>query len=345
MTVESSAGPPDSAAVGDALVAAGEQRVHPPTTVQPLGLGASRECWLVAAGDRRYVLKRDPPAERCPATSRLREYLMIGAAGAAGVPVARPVCVEPAGGRFGSAGFLTEFVNGTSSPRKLLDLDEPAATRVLRQLGGAVGHLHRLDPLTTDVPTDEDQHWQASASPGAADPVPAVLDGLGAAADELAPDRPTFALALRWAELNRPAPVPPVVVHGDFRIGNMIVNESGVAALVDWEFARYGDIAEDLAFFCLRPWRFGRERYPAGGIGSRRTLLAGYAEVSGVEISAERMHYWEVVNQIRWGLYCLQQAVGYIRGEHHSLERFVLGRRAAEAEWDVLSLIAEAVHE
>jgi aminoglycoside phosphotransferase (APT) family kinase protein len=217
---------------------------------------------------------------------------------------------------------------------------------VLRQLGGAVGCLQRLDPTATDVPTDgKDQRWQASASPGTADTVPAVLDGLGAAADELAPDRPAFALALRWAELNRPAPAPPVLVHGDFRLGNIIVNQSRVTALVDWEFARYGDIAEDLAFFCLRPWRFGRDQHPAGGIGSRRALLAGYSEETGIEISMERMHYWEVVNQIRWGLYCLRQAAGYIGGEHRSLERLVLGRRAAEAEWDVLSLVTEALSE
>jgi Ser/Thr protein kinase RdoA (MazF antagonist) len=172
-----------------------------------------------------------------------------------------------------------------------------------------------------------------------------VLDGLGAAVDELAPDRPAFALALRWAELNRPAPVPPVFVHGDFRIGNVLVDESGVVAVVDWEFARYGDIAEDLAFFCMRPWRFGRQQYPAGGIGSRQTLLDAYAEVSGVDIPRKRMHYWEIVNQIRWGVYCLSQTADYSSGEHQSLEPFVLGRRAAEAEWDVLSLIAEAVDE
>lgn len=343
MSVEPSAEAPDLAAVGDALIAAGEERVSLPITLRPLGLGASRECWLVMAGERRYVLKRDPPAEQHPATSRMREYLTINAARAAGVPVARPVWAEEAGGRFGSAGFLTEFVCGTSSPRRILDLDEQAATRLVRQLGGTVARLRHVVPGSTDTRTEgARQGWQTSASPDAADAVPTILDGLGAAIDELAPDRPAFALALRWAELNRPVPVPPVVVHGDFRIGNVIVNESGVAALIDWEFTRYGDIAEDLAFFCLRPWRFGRTHRHAGGIGSRQILLDGYAEVSGIEIPRERMHYWEVVNQIRWGVYCLRQAFGYKGGEHNSLERFVLGRRAAEAEWDVLSLIAEA---
>jgi aminoglycoside phosphotransferase (APT) family kinase protein len=95
----------------------------------------------------------------------------------------------------------------------------------------------------------------------------------------------------------------------------------------------------------MRPWRFGRQQYPAGGIGSRQTLLDAYAEVSGVDIPRKRMHYWEIVNQIRWGVYCLSQTADYSSGEHQSLERFVLGRRAAEAEWDVLSLIAEAVDE
>ncbi len=330
---------PDSAAVRDALLEAGETDVGLDVTLEPLGLGASRECWLVHGGARRYVLKRDPVNEPAPATSRLQEHRVVIAAATAGVPVARPVCAEPVGGRFGTAGFLTEFVDGTASPRKLLELDGSSRTNVVRQTGTALGALARTDLRGLDLMPAVGS--EASVAPDADDTVPAVLEGLGKEVDELAADRPVFALGLRWLELNRPPPTAPVLVHGDFRLGNLIVDPQGVRAVVDWEFSRYGDPAEDLAFFCLRPWRFGRDSLEAGGLGSREVLLAGYAAESGTSVSVERVHFWEVVGQLRWGLYCLRNAAGYGREDHKSLERLLLGRRVAEVEWDVLSLIQE----
>jgi aminoglycoside phosphotransferase (APT) family kinase protein len=332
---------PDVAAVREALVEAGETDIGRNVRLQPLGLGASRECWLVHTGMRRYVLKRDPVSERSPATSRLQEYRVLNAAAAAGVPVARPVCAEPVGGRFGTPGFLTEFVAGTASPRKLVALDESSRTRVLREVGSALGRLAGADLRDLDLVWDIGS--QTSVAPDADDAVPAVLEGLASEIDELASDRPAFALGLRWAERNRPPPAKPVLVHGDFRLGNLIVDEQGLRAVVDWEFSRYGDIAEDLAFFCLRPWRFGRDALQAGGLGSREVLLAGYAAEAGTSVPSERVHFWQVVGQLRWGLYCLRNAAGYGKGEHKSLERLLLGRRAAETEWDVLSLIQESM--
>ena len=58
-------------------------------------------------------------------------------------------------------------------------------------------------------------------------------------------------------------------MHGDFRMGNLIVDDSGLAAVLDWELVHIGEVYEDLAWFCIRAWRFGApEDLGAGGLGS-----------------------------------------------------------------------------
>ena len=64
----------------------------------------------------------------------------------------------------------------------------------------------------------------------------------------------------------------PVVVHGDFRIGNLVVDESGLVGVLDWEFAHLDDPARDLAFSLVRAWRFGARRPPARRDRRRRAV-------------------------------------------------------------------------
>ncbi len=75
--------------------------------------GASRQTWLVAAGERRWVLRRDPPGAESFSPLAI-EVEVTAAAAEAGVPVPRIVAFEEDGGRFGSAGFLMDHVDGTS---------------------------------------------------------------------------------------------------------------------------------------------------------------------------------------------------------------------------------------
>ena len=92
---------------------------------------------------------------------------------------------------------------------------------------------------------------------------------------------------------NLPAPPPPSIVHGDFRLSNLVVAEDGRPTLIDWEFVHAGDGAEDLGWMCVRSWRFGaaaaraRLRLPRGaarrlrggrrpgGVARRAALVGG----------------------------------------------------------------------
>ena len=70
-------------------------------------------------------------------------------------------------------------------------------------------------------------------------------------------------------------------MHGDFRIGNVMVGEEGLRAVLDWELAHVGDPFEDLGWLCVRSWRFGVDHLPLGGIGRREELFDAYAKASG----------------------------------------------------------------
>ena len=95
-----------------------------------------------------------------------------------------------------------------------------------------------------------------------------------------------------------------MLVHGDYRTGNYLADETGVTAILDWEGAHLGDPVEDLGWVCVKSWRFGSVDKPAGGFGSREELWAAYERAGGGEVDPARAHWWEVFGTVRWGIIC-----------------------------------------
>lgn len=319
---------PDPAKLREALVDAGETDPGVGLGVAPLPGGASRELWALTpsgADAPAWVLRRDPAGET-PQTSRTAEYAVQRAASDAGVPVPRPVAAEGAGGRFGTAGMLMAWVDGESIPRRVMrgPALQDARAALPHELGAALARLRVMDvgSLEPHAPAPRDAALTA---------LEAVLDQLDATGEAL----PVLELALRWLALHLPAPARPSVVHGDFRLGNFIVGAGGLRAIVDWEFWHLGDPVEDLAWVCARPWRFGADTMPVAGIGPAEELLAGF----GTAVEPDRLRWWSVLVQAKWGAYCAHQAALRRAGKHASLERTVLARRVAEAEWDLLVIL------
>ena len=91
-------------------------------------------------------------------------------------------------------------------------------------------------------------------------PAATALAEIEVTVSDLVPNRPAFALGLRWLERHLPGPPPRhTVVHSDIRNGNLIINKDGLAAVLDWEGARRsGDPMQDLAWPALRMWRYFR---------------------------------------------------------------------------------------
>jgi aminoglycoside phosphotransferase (APT) family kinase protein len=298
--------------------------------------GASREAWLLQAGGGSLFLRRDPPGGTESLLSQAGEYEVVGAARAAGVPVPEPLHHEPMGGRFGSAGVLYGFVEGESIGRRIIRKPEfKGAREVLpAQIAAALARIHA-------IPVDR---LEGALGPAPRNPLEVALDAWERALDSVTWQAlPAVELGLRWLRLNRPGPVEPALVHGDFRLGNFIVSpEDGLRAVIDWELCHPGDPAEDIGWLCIRSWRFGADGSRVGGVGDLHSFLAAYAEAGGAEITPQRVLWWEVFGNVKWAVICAQQAGRHLSGREPSLELASLGRRICEPEWDLLELVRQA---
>ena len=215
------------------------------------------------------------------------------------------------------------FVEGETIPRRILRDDTLAGARaaLAAQCGRVLAAIHRIPPH--DVP----------GLPGG-DPV----EQLRAVVDRLGQPHPAFELAFRWLGDNRPPRSAQVVVHGDFRNGNLIVGPDGIRAVLDWELSHLGDPLEDLGWLCVKAWRFGSP-LPVGGFGPVDQLVDAYAGASGAPVDRAALHWWEVLGTLRWGVICIVQTFTHLSGTVRSVELAAIGRRVCEVEWDLLELL------
>lgn len=301
-----------------------------PPTLTAIPGGASRQTFLIETGKERLVLRRDPPGVQSFNPLKL-EARVIAAAKAVGVPVPQVLRFEPEGGRFESPGLLMSHVEGTSVGPRLLHREEYAQAREVlpAQLAAALAGIHSVPPFRVDgLPGEVD-----------ANPAAAACDLWEAALDEWGYPQPALEAGLRWLRLHLPEPVEPRLVHGDFRLGNFIASEDGLSAVIDWELCHCGDPAEDLAWLCVRSWRFGNDALPAAGMGERRALLDAYEQAGGARPGPQRLRWWEAMGNLKWAVICARQAQDHLTGVRRSHELASLGRRICEPEWDLLELI------
>jgi aminoglycoside phosphotransferase (APT) family kinase protein len=292
---------------------------------QRLTGGAVMESWRFVADDSAYVLRRAPSLAFMEARpyGHSTEAALIEAARLADVTAPEMVAVlEPEDGL--GSGFIMRALPGTADPKVILGCDDPAG--LLRQAARDLARIHSL--RQADVP----------------DGVP-VMDTRAGIADlkaqfiEAGGDRPIIALGLKWLEDNCPPPVEPVLNHGDYRMGNLLVEGSRLTGVLDWELAHFGDPHEDLAFGCMAVWRFARYDRPALGLGSLEDYIAAYEAESGTQVDPARFRFWTIYRTVWWALGCLKMAAQWRSGADRMLERVVISRRTSEQELDLLLLL------
>lgn len=262
----------------------------------------------------------------------LTEAELIELAEAAGVPVPHVHFASEDPSWVGGPFFITDRVEGETVPRRVLRQVAADGTgkAIVHALGRAFAALHR-------VPVE--QAPAALEQPEAKNPAEAALTRLAEQMDMLLQPAPVFSLGLRWLSRELPAPPPRLtIVHDDVRNGNIIVDHDGLAAVLDWEVAKIGDPMEDLAWPCLRCWRFGEDGKEVGGFAAREGLIRGY-EGGGGQFDAQRFHWWKVLGTMRWGLGLAGQARGHLDGTFSNIVMAASGRRVAEQEYDLLCLL------
>ena len=290
--------------------------------------GASRTTWAfdaVTPDERRSLILRIGPPDDVHAGMEL-EARAQAAAAAAGAPVPHILVADDSPAALGNPFLICDEIKGETIVRRIqrtLDKDEGAAgrTRLLLQCAEALAAIHRAETNDPKLSTqDQLAEWRER------------LDAMG---DTTA----TFEWAFRWLAAHRPAPSASRLVHGDYRMGNLIIDGSELAAVLDWELVHIGEVYEDLAWFCIRAWRFGAPAdRAAGGLGSVEDFLRGYERAGGAQVDRVAFHWWLVLATLRWGVICRCQAERHLSGQTRSVELAAIGRRVCETEWDLLTL-------
>lgn len=302
-----------------------------PQGLERLSGGANMESWRFAAGPETCVLRRAPGGDQLVGGRAIgldTEAALIRAACAAGVRAPEVLVeLEPQDGI--GTGFIMRAIPGTPDPTVILAESDGEA--LIAQIGSEMAATHRIDyAALTELPVFENE---------------AALAALRERYLSYGGDRPILSLALRWLEANVPAPVPPRLVHGDFRMGNLLADHGKLTGVLDWELAHIGDPHEDLAYGCMTVWRFSRPDRPAFGLASVESLARAYEAAGGETFDPVRFRYWLVYRTFWWALGCIQMGNTWRNHLDRSLERVVVARRTSEQELDLLRLLEDLAPE
>ncbi len=309
--------------------------------VERLSGGASQETYRLeiktSAGLRTLALRRSQggKGEEARAVERSAPGLRIEAklmqvARENGIPEPEVFYVLEPGDELG-AGFVMEWLDGVALGARIVRSPDLAETRPMlaRQCGEILGRLHTIDLEGHGLDQD-------LASLSAVD----FIEQTRRRYEALDTPQPMIDFTARWLMENLPDSPKRTLVHNDFRNGNLMVDRTGVIAVLDWEIAHIGDPMRDLGWICTNSWRYGAgPELPVGGFGTYEDLFAGYEATSGRRVDLERVRYWEVFGSFWWAVSTLGMTQHYRQGLDRSVERVTIGRRTTECQVDCVNLL------
>ena len=247
-----------------------------PLTATKFKGGQSNPTYRIDTPGASYVLRRQPFGKLLPSAHAVdREYAAMTGLFPTGFPVPRTygLCEDPE--VIGSKFFVMSMADGRSLWNGALPGMEPEERRALyHALIDTMADLHLNQPdrigmgdygKPTDYCARQIARWTKQYKLSETEHMPEM--------ERL----------IEWLPQTLPEQTRTSVVHGDYRIDNMIwaKDRPEVLAVLDWELAHVGPPEYDLAWLCVPSWRFQRPDLPVGGFGTREDLLAGY-EAAGI---------------------------------------------------------------
>jgi aminoglycoside phosphotransferase (APT) family kinase protein len=287
------------AAVLDVLRAAGVDTAGSWRITQLAG-GWSRHTHLLTGGDgvgeRAYIVRVKPTGALLE-TDLVREYRVYAAAGAAGVPVPRVYGVDPqADTALGGPFFVMDRVAGRSplvwrhGDRSALEANWAGSRSVADGVVAALAATHEV-PVADLGFLGPPQSFRE------------VVQRWRDTYDEHATvEDPVVAEAFEWVLARDPGPVEPRLVHADFRIGNVLLHDERVTAVIDWELAYLGDPLFDLGYAAM-PYYAGKFVAPGsplvGAFAEADWFVAEYERLRGVRVDREAVRTYTVLGTLQ----------------------------------------------
>ncbi len=313
--------------------------------VRQFDSGHSNPTFFIAAdmsgGKRRdFVLRKKPPGKLVASAHQVdREFRVISALARTDVPVApaRLLCTDDS--VIGQMFYLMEAVPG----RILIDASMPDQSReertaIFDSMNDVLARLHKVDPAKVGL-GDYGRHGQYIARQ--------VARWSKQYAELKTEDIPAMDKLSAWLPENIPAEDPTTIVHGDYRLGNLIVHptEPRVVAVLDWELSTLGHPLCDVAYNCLGyhlpdpPHGFAKVDFDRLGLPTEQDYVAAYCRRTGRQ-SIPHWNYYLAFSLYR--LAAIAQGV-YRRGlqgnssNPESIKMSRSARERAELAWSLVS--------
>ncbi len=294
--------------------------------------GQSNPTYRISAADgKRYVLRRKPPGKLLPSAHAVeREYKVIKALCGVGFPVAEPYVLCEDESVIGTAFYVMDCVDG----RVLWDQSLPGMSRSERaaiwdELNRVIAQLHKIDYEAAgladfgkpgDYVARQVSRWSKQYQASETQKIEAM--------DHL----------IAWLPKNIPPASATSIVHGDFRLDNVVFHpsEPKILAVLDWELSTLGDSLADFSYHCMS-WHIppGQFRGIAGlnlaelGIPGESEYVARYCARSGRKaIEPSHWDYYMAYNLFRMAAILQGIAKRVLEGTAASAHAAEAGSRA-----------------
>ncbi len=303
--------------------------------------GASRETWMFDAAwrngrgavERSYIARRDPTGSLLESNADLEFELYTALAGS-GIPVPEVHWIERDGAWLERPFFIMSKLPGATDARTLVTSPEYADVRPLiaRQKAEILAQIHRFDigripslgrPASpAESALHEVERWERTMRRDALEP------------------QPVLELAFHWLKRHLPpAPGRLALVHGDYRTGNFLYDQSGITGVLDWELAHAGDPVEDLGWVVIKSWRWaGDDR--VGGLCPREEFVRMYQDAGGVKVDAAALKFWEVFSNVKFAIIFITGTKTIVEGKTTDLLLALTAFINPGIEIELLELIA-----
>lgn len=275
--------------------------------------GFSRENWILDARWRSgteevtvpLVLRRDPPAMVLD-TSRDTEFALLRALAATDVPAPGVYWLDDAGTWMGRPSVVMQRMTGDCDWMMLNSaLPLPERLSLAQQFTDILGSIQRVDWKSLGLDTllgAPDDH-----------PARSLLDRWHAELGQVQLDPlPEMELVRAWLLRHLPDPRPPVLVHGDFKPGNVLFEGDRITAILDWETAHLGDPLEDLGWM-TNPARRREQQIP--GSWQTEDIVRRYSERTGQQVNSADLLWWHIFSCWRLAITNVSMVRGFVDGQ------------------------------
>ncbi len=314
--------------------------------VEQFSGGQSNPTFKLKAGDKRFVLRRKPPGKLLPSAHAVdREYRVISALYPTEVPVARPYCLCEDDSVIGTAFYLMDYVEGRVIWDGLLpEYSVEQRRSIYNELNRVMAALHSVDYAAVGLAdfgrpgnyiSRQISRWTKQYRASETEHIEAMEN------------------LIEWLPDNIPPVEETTVVHGDYRIDNVIFHptEARILAVLDWELSTLGHPLADFAYHCMT-WRLTPGEFR--GIGGVDLKSLGIpTEDEYVEMYCKRTGREKIANWDFYLAYNMFRLAGILQGimgrvkdgtaaSAHAVEQGKRARPMAEAGWRQVEKILKA---